>query len=128
MYQCGQCKNTLINSNEELKDRNELLILNKIYPSAYAPKLLAPSEALLNLVDASLNIFRECFEEMKHKNNLRFNMYIKQNYVESGLCEDHEKYIIHHLLLVKIHDYCKSHKKNVMENKINSKLRIIKNM
>lgn len=132
---CQVCAKNLL-QEINLKDNKQLLILNKSYNCSKCIKLKMPSDNLLKLVHMAIACFNMHFSNIVHSTKIKLRLF---NSIVDFLrceapellnmsCEKHLFYIIDHMILVKIHFYCKNKKSQILEpKKVHPKLRILKN-
>lgn len=113
-FKCNSCKTDLINEQSDLKDWDEMLILNRSYATKdQKSHLTAPTEEFTNIVNIMLTTFQNTFDEVKHLSNVK--QYIIQNIKqelnkenrgwlkEGEPCNHHRNFIMSNLVVLKIH-------------------------
>lgn len=134
-YNCQRCTEKLF-QEISLEDPKQILILNKAYDCSKSIKLKMPSDNLLKLVQLAIDCFNVHFKSNMHCKKIKqrlFNSILNFLRCEAPellniSCENHLVYLIDHLILVKIHFYCKISKNTYLKSsKGDPKLRILRN-
>lgn len=135
-FHCNLCQEYFL-SNIDLNDEDQLLIINKMYENITSGGLLAPTKQFRNIVNESLRIFERYYGKLFFCNKLSKkleNKIIKKiheidnHWLEHEICSTHRKFIIHHLIVCKLHKKCKWSSKKTIVNINNPKLRILKHL
>lgn len=138
-FNCAECKINLIETNTNLTDERQLLIIHKTYDNIESTQgLKGPSEKLVQIVEICLNVFKNKFSSIKFKKNIldqllseaKNKINLKYSIFNSGKCEEHYLYIIKHLLTTKIFKECKWENSYIgvkRDHQNKAKLRILEN-
>ncbi|KAL4148879.1 hypothetical protein QTP88_003024 [Uroleucon formosanum] len=134
-FNCQNCQNNL-QTNKNLNDKNQLLLINKNYSSCQNDiALKAPSINFNKIINRVLEIFEKHFDKIQYKKKIRFKLTLKmKNHIlinkwinEFESCVEHKLYIIDLLLICKIFKKTHSYSTTSQLAKI-SKLKILNNI
>lgn len=110
-FNCHHCRNNLQTDNN-LNDKNQLLLINKNYSVQTDFILKEPSISFNKIINRILDIFEVQYENIQHKKKIKFKLTLKikkddlirkwllDNKFES--CNEHKLYIIDLILICKI--------------------------
>lgn len=118
-FNCSNCKERLLSPNIFFTDKNDQLIFNRMYESVIKVTelqgLKKPSQELYNVVKCAVQLFDihidNCFNEEQIRNKifkslLKYSKKIRK-FCE-GVCSEHNKFLLNHLINIKIFKYCKN--------------------
>lgn len=127
-YKCEECQTTL---TQELTifDKNQLLIIAKLYDTSVTANLKAPSSSFRKIADASIRTFEKCFTSIQFEKIKKKISKVDCLWLAHDNCKEHREYIIKHLIKCKIYKKCKffnTQKTGVLQK--NPKLRILSHL
>ncbi|CAI6348066.1 unnamed protein product [Macrosiphum euphorbiae] len=138
-FNCNICLEQLIKNNDEMNDKNQLLILNKTYRGVIHGGLKTPTNEFVNICTMCLKYFEKNWESIKSKKGIVKTLMQSISLsdiipsFDSHPCKEHYLYIIRLLFVTKIFHTCKqineqSTIKSISSTtKPHSKLRILNN-
>lgn len=139
-FNCDICLDKLIKNNNTMNDKNELLIINKMYEGVYSGGLKTPSDEIVKICTMCLKHFENNWEFIQLKKGI-VNILMQSiarplldiiPLFDSHQCKEHYLYIVRLLFVTKIFHTCKqmnekSSKFISLSTKPHSKLRILNN-
>lgn len=137
-FNCDNCLIQLVKDNNAMNDKNQLLILNKMYRGVVHGGLKTPKDEIVKICKICLKYFEKNWESIKSKKGIIKTLMqsiplsdIIPSF-DSHPCKEHYLYIIRLLFITKIFHTCKqineqSTKSIISATKPHSKLRILNN-
>ncbi|KAF0707015.1 Uncharacterized protein FWK35_00028340, partial [Aphis craccivora] len=112
-FNCKNCLIQLVKDNNAMHDKNQLLILNKMYRGVIHGGLKTPTDEIVKICKICLNYFEKNWESIKSKKGIvktLMQLIPLSNIIpsfDSHPCKEHYLYIIRLLFITKIFHTCK---------------------
>lgn len=135
-FNCETC-DELFTQDVNIFEKNQLLIITKLYDTSVTAGLKAHSKMFRKIIDVAVRTFEKYYHLLSFKKQLSKTLFRKIEkkiikvdscYFNHETCKVHRDYIIKHLIVCKIHKCASFTPQIKLTEKLNPKLRILSHL